>query len=567
MVGKKKSAVIPKTKCITAVAVIVAAALFLWRMSGTELVLSETGVHPLRLVFFLCVLFLVPVCACILVPEIPPVHNCLSAMGGSASSIRRSESGQNPEGSRAAKPLSLFVYAFLFFYALFQMSYYESYVGRTPDEIQHISYIAYLEDKDVLIPDFTEMTYAVLLPETSALDGVWRLDWTNDEVNYLGHPPLYYQIMRLANAIQFESDGEVCVVNIARLRRFSMGIAALALLLIFYIGFTRLDQKKPCLHLLYGMIVTSVPMMLYGASGISNDTLALLTGTVYFGGILRFAEQKRDWKTYLLIAVGGTASLLTKTTAGLMTAMASVVVVAVCLIREKSWKCLFHRSFFVTLPIYLPAVLYFLYIYKQYGTFQPSLANFVSEAYFQESAFYVPEEERAVMTLYQYFLYYKREFFGSWSGIASHIALYKPTRLYSPDRIALLSIWILPAVSAFFFWRKKDSRGIACTGLYAAALLAVAMQFVNAAGGFYSRGYMGGFQSRYYICVIAAFGLSIARLFERGFTDSQASQALPDGTLQKNRQTLLSVLVTVFVLLLFYENFIYFLLNFTEYLT
>jgi len=520
--------------------VIAAAALFLWRLSGTELELSAGEVHPIRLAILLSILFLLPVCACILVPETPPMQNC-----------------------RAAKPLCLFVYAFLFLYSLFQMSYYENYVGRTPDEMQHISYIAYLEENNVLLADFTEMTSGTLLEEVSAMDDVWRIDWTNDEVNYLGHPPLYYQIMRLANAIWFEDGGSVCVVNIARLRRFSMGIALLALLLIFYIGFTRLDQQKPCLHLLYAMITTSVPMMLYGAGGISNDTLALLTVTVYFLGILRFTEQKRDWKTYLLIAVGVTASLLTKTTAGLMTVLASVAVIVVCLFREKSWKRLFHRSFFATLPVYLPAVLYFLYIYHIYGTFQPSLANFVSEEYFQNSSFYVQEEERAVMTLYQYFLYYKREFFGSWTGIASHIALYKSTRLYAPDRIALLSVWILPAASALISWRKRDSRGIAPLGLYAAALFAAALQFVNAAGGFYSRGYMGGFQSRYYICAIAAFGLSVVRLFEQGFADSPA---LPDGTLPKNRQMLLSVLVTVFVLLLFYENFIYFLLNFTEYL-
>ncbi|MCD8075641.1 MAG: DUF2142 domain-containing protein [Lachnospiraceae bacterium] len=545
MARGKNNTVIPKYKWLTAAAVVAAAALYLWRINGMELVLSVSDVHPLRLAILLGILFLIPVCACILTPE----------------------------GGLAARRLCLFVYAFLFLYSLFQMSYYENYVGRTPDEMQHISYIAYLEETDVLIPDFTEMISGTLFSEISAKEDVWKIDWTNEEVNYLGHPPLYYQIMRLANAIHFESDGTVCVVNIARLRRFSMGIAALALLLIFYIGFTRLDPRRPCLHLLYAMITTSVPMMLYGAAGISNDTLALLTVTVYFLGILRFVEQKRDWKTYLLIAVGVTASLLTKTTAGLMTALASVLVIVSSLIREKSWKRLFRKSFFLTLPVYLPAVLYFLYIYKIYGTFQPSLANFVSEEYYQNSSFYVQEEERAVMTLYQYFLYYKKEFFGSWSGIASHIALYKPTRLYSPDRIALLSVWVLPAVSVIFSFWKRDRVGRACSGLYIAALLVAALQFVSAAGGFYSRGYLGGFQSRYYLCVIAAFALSITRLPETGLTNRRPPSA---GTRSENSsipadgqrlQSILFVFVIVFILLLFYENFIYFLLHFTEYLT
>ncbi|MCC8101735.1 MAG: hypothetical protein LIP11_05570, partial [Clostridiales bacterium] len=196
--------------------------------------------------------------------------------------------------------------------------------------------------------------------------------------------------------------------------------------------------------------------------------------------------------------------------------------------------------------------------------YQPSHADFVYDEYFRNSTFYDHEEERAVMTLYQYFLYYKREFFGSWTGIASHISLYKSTRLYSPDRIALLSVWILPAVSVFWFARKKDDRGIAPLGRYAAALIAGAMQFASAVGGFYSRGYLGGFQSRYYICVIAAFGLSIARMFEKGLTDSRGQS---DGRLPDYRRKLLFVVVIVFVLLLFYENFIYFLLNFTGYLT
>ena len=39
-----------------------------------------------------------------------------------------------------------FIYVCMFLYCVLQIGYYMVYVGHTPDEMRHISYIAYLEE-------------------------------------------------------------------------------------------------------------------------------------------------------------------------------------------------------------------------------------------------------------------------------------------------------------------------------------------------------------------------------------------------------------------------------------
>ena len=77
---------------------------------------------------------------------------------------------------------ALFIYLGMFAYSVGQVIFYMMYVGNTPDEAAHVSYIAYLMQTGKIIPDFSQMQMLSISGFTAAfVDGT---------VNQLGHPPL-----------------------------------------------------------------------------------------------------------------------------------------------------------------------------------------------------------------------------------------------------------------------------------------------------------------------------------------------------------------------------------------
>lgn len=206
------------------------------------------------------------------------------------------------------------VYFVMLLFFIFKMTYYAQYVGRFPDESAHIAYIAYLESTNKLIPEFADMrtlkqiTVQGGTAATAAKNadinysGKWAF---SSSVNYLGHPPLYYQIMRLSGGVKVE-NGNI-TVDAARLRCFNMMLASLAMLLIFYIGYSSIG-KNPAFHLLYAAICVSVPMLAYVCAGVNNDTLSIIGAAVFLLGLLRFSEGKRNLPTYMLISAGSASA-------------------------------------------------------------------------------------------------------------------------------------------------------------------------------------------------------------------------------------------------------------------
>jgi hypothetical protein len=104
---------------------------------------------------------------------------------------------------------------------------------------------------------------------------------------------------------------------------------------------------------------------------------------------------------------------------------------------------LISRQFLVTLPLYLIIFAYLAIVYKQVGSIQPSYANLNLENYYK-SFFYVAPENRVSMTTLEYASYYIKNFFETWTGIASHVSSLKGSSPFTWERIALLGLWVLP---------------------------------------------------------------------------------------------------------------------------
>ncbi len=451
----------------------------------------------------------------------------------------------------------LMIYLLLFLYFVGKTDFYQQYVGRYPDENIHVAYIAYLAAENELIPEFKNIYSSLSVSERKKdqLTSVFTLKDTHS--NYLGHPPLYYHLMRLSGGVTIR-DGQI-YIHLERLRDASQLIAYLGILLAFYIGFTRL--KKPISHLIYGTVTVTVPMLAYN-TGVNNDVMVFLGVTIVMLAFLRFEEGKRNALSYWLMAAGVFVSMLSKLTGGLIVAVAIMVYTLLTIKRDKDLSFLLNKRFLVTIPVYLLILGYFGLIYYRYGTVQPSFDIINPEGY-RQSSFYVPESERVIMKFGKYADKYWEEFFGTWTGIASHVSLYKPGTLYSPYRIALISIMFIPLL-AFWSRRKKVPHKWACLSLYIGTLFAAGYQFYHAYTGYLSNGYPGGYQSRYYLCALPVIAFLVAGVWEDR-TDFHLE------AVQEKHKTALSLLgsacAILFCALLIYEDFGYFILHFNNYLS
>lgn len=457
--------------------------------------------------------------------------------------------------------------------------YYSNYVGRFPDEITHISYVAYLQETNKIIPEFKDMTVlestnaksppASALTTRNNLAGTFRF---GEKFNTLCHPPLYYQIMRLSGGISI-SNGNV-VIHLFRLRLFTMGIACLAMLLVFYIGWSRIG-KNPFFHLLYAVICVSVPMLAYDCAGVNNDTLSLLFVTIFTLGLLRFSEKQRTTGTYFLIGAGVLGAFLSKLTSGIIVSVTLALFVLYLIFKEKNIKFIFSRQFLASLPFYAVTGAYFIAVKLQTGSFQPDFLRLSPDKYYT-SAHYKAPTDRKVMNLHQYIGYFFDNFTQTWVSIQAHVSLNKSVNYYDISTIALVIIMFLPLFAYIKLHYKRSGNPMAPVigTMYLSTVATVLLQFYHGYNEFKNvSGYEGGFQSRYYLCCIAMFGLGSVWAFKKLYgrdkrsLDSASQDKSETGlTVIEVRRASVNIVCVAFSGLLIYEDFIYFILNFKDYL-
>ena len=491
------------------------------------------------------------------------------------------------------KPLIIALYAVAFVFFAFKMFFYSQYVARFPDEIQHISYIAYLEKTHAIIPDFKNMTF--LVQNNGQITSSTNLNLVNlekigqnytfgDSFNYLGHPPLYYDLMLLSRAVQVH--GSTVTVHIFRLRCFSMALSSLAMLLVLYIGLSRVG-KNPFLHGLYAAISVSVPMLAYDSAGINNDACALLGVSVFLLGLLRFSERKRNYGTYLLVGSGVLVAFLSKLTTGTIVLVSLFLFCVLSIIKEKSARFILSKQFLVSLPAYAITAAYYLAVYLQTGSLQPTYARLNPQGFYQ-SGFYVAPQNRSHMDFFAYTAFYFKKFWGSWTGIGSYITSGRAGSLLSVNRIAVFALMVLPILLLFQYkrGRKNSFAQTALICVYAGVVCTAVIQWLRAFHEYANvSGYMGGFQSRYYLCAISALALAVPFVLKNCLKDqpvtviirkvrsmiwpqanyAAAAQTVPDKVRVNYRVIGFSCICLAYSGLLIYEDFIYFLIHFKSY--
>lgn len=457
-------------------------------------------------------------------------------------------------------------------YAIATGLYYaDSVPDASPDESAHIAYVYYLDKTGEIIPTFEDMhifSNAVMKWSTEP-----NYEYQESLVNYLCHPPLYYHIMRLAGGFTPTDSDVVVTIDKPRLRHFSLGIYTLGLILLLYIGWSRLSKTKPWQHLLFISVAVNIPMMGFEFCAVTNDALVLLTSCTCILGLIRFCEEKRNFGTYLLIALGISGSLLTKLTAAMLCIVMALVVLIVTMIKERSIVKSLSLKFVYTIPIYVIALSYYVIMYNRYGAITPSLELICSKEYFENTIYYVAENERTIMTWGEYIGYFFNRFFLSWSGIES-VYRFMKTYTYSLTAIPYEILWVLPVLFVIPRVRKQAGKlSLPIIAGYVGIVVTFIYQLKSAYGSYLTRGYMGGFASRYYIPFIGIFALAVvfildSILIDNGFNAETEETVIKTsiGTFTKNLlfNQLVYVISLAFSFLMFYGNLPFFVIHFGE---
>ncbi len=462
------------------------------------------------------------------------------------------------------------LYVLFFIYTAAIGVFYAHYVpDSSPDESAHIAYVYYLHETGEIIPHFEDMhIFNNVMMKWSTEP---NYEYQESLVNYLCHPPLYYHIMRLAGGFTPTDSDVVVTIQKMQLRYFSLAISMIGVGLMLYIGYSRLTKQRPWLHLLYAVTITSIPMLSYELCAVTNDALALVTGTICILGLIRFCEGKRNLGTYMLIAVGISASLLTKLTAAMLCIFMALIVLVVTMIKERSLKGLIAKEFFISIPVYVIAAVYYILVYQRYGTIHPSLELICSKDYFENTIYYVSKAERVSFTFKEYLSYYFERFFLSWSGIES-IYRFMKTFTYSLTAIPFELLWVLPVLLFIPVVNKKaGSLALPLQAGWISCALTFIYQLKSAYGTYITRGYLGGFASRYYLPFIPVLALALAvilasLLLENGF-NAETEEITVDGSLANfgKRMIYNQMIYAIglgYAFLLFYGNFPFFLLHF-----
>jgi 4-amino-4-deoxy-L-arabinose transferase-like glycosyltransferase len=374
--------------------------------------------------------------------------------------------------------------------------------GVTPDELAHVSYVAYLEESGRLIPEVPEMR---LLDADSG--------WSQ-RPNYLMHPPFYYHLLRLLPGARLQADTTPELIR--SLRRANLWLSVAALTLMLWIGLR--VEMHPLLHLLYAVTLLSVPMLCFGAAGVNNDSLALIAGAITIIALCRHMEGSSSLLNFAMIGAGVGLALLAKATAGILCCLLVALCLGWQLVRARHRLRQSLAGLLVIAALAAPGLGYYGVQAVRYQRAFPSAANLASDT-IQPTRYQLAPGSRLDLPGWgQQFLYLLGV---TWIKVSSH-------RYHAGEApLAAVGLLIIPLLAvASLIWPRRLSAeqqrsrfGKTLLVSRVAAIACVLVAMIHFAYTFHIHrltGYLGGAQARYYFPLLPLLLLlAVAALNQR----------------------------------------------------
>ena len=341
-------------------------------------------------------------------------------------------------------------------------------LGSPPDELAHISYVKDAIASDYFLPDYAHGKII-----------------NSMQLNYMGHPPLYYASLAIFARV-FELDP---IEDYKALRVLSGIFVAVGFLLWLWTARNLGMGLFPAIAVMIASCAT--PMFSYLAGSINNDTLAYLGVALFFVGVSRSRMEPGgiDFLSGFCLAGGLTIALLTKATAA---AFLFFFIVVFALLRFRTVPRLLRDRTFLTAMAAVIGVcgLYYAYTWGSFGSPFP-----------KPRSLYPHSPPANPLGLYEYTLKYISSMWERLPVIVSHAPISpfpQVTRyIFYTMLVAPLLGWIIARRGAKA--RSVDQFTLAATDAFmAAVLMTVVVHVYYVYNSYLENGLFAGWQPRYY---------------------------------------------------------------------
>ena len=191
-----------------------------------------------------------------------------------------------------------------------------------PDELEHVSYAAHLQETGRTLPQFKEQN-------TLASEDLCRWE---ARPNYIGHPSPYYVFISWFLTRSLSPQNAVFIPRLA-----SLGLLLFGLTVALWAGMRVFKRDKLALAV-FCIGLTFCPELLSISRQVTNDSLAFLGGALAYWGAC--TSGRRRWSSDAGVALGLMLALWAKPNAGLEVGLFLAVVIALqqpCFSRVVAW--------------------------------------------------------------------------------------------------------------------------------------------------------------------------------------------------------------------------------------
>ncbi len=136
----------------------------------------------------------------------------------------------------------------------------------------------------------------------------------------------------------------------------NMTIYLCGLVIMQYMGWSRITKARPWLHLLYLASLTGFPLITYTLAIQRNEAIAALASAIVFLRLARYCEGNRDIVTFLFLSIGISGTIMTKPTSAIICVSMFLIILISTFIKERSLRAVLPKEFFITLPIYAASI-------------------------------------------------------------------------------------------------------------------------------------------------------------------------------------------------------------------
>lgn len=370
----------------------------------------------------------------------------------------------------------------IFCYATAWVHIQKTPLGKAPDEMAHLTYVAEIASGDRLIPDYAN---SIRLPRKV-------------QGNYLGHPPLYYTTLGLlGRAMDWDA-----ISDYRKYRAVSAAMVALGMLLW---AMTARALGLPATWIVVTVAAScAVPMFPYLAGSINNDNMALLGVAVASFGLATIRHWPR--LSWYVAALGLLIALLVKATAALFV-LAFFAAWGIAVLRSGERR-LPSRDMILALGLVcIVAGAYYVCTVLAHGTPFPRAARIYAGR--------LPPENP--MSLLEFAWRFVQIMLRRLPSIMSFASLKPITPALLPWFYAMLAMPVV-ALALTLFGRRRSPHARLINAFFLALVATIVLHIVFVWRGYLGHGLLAGIQPRYY-------NYALPGLFVLGYAHATAYRA------------------------------------------